>query len=169
MRTIRSLLGMTALGGLLLLFGTAGASTVGTSKNRAIHVFAIDAPDGKGTVVVSGAIADYGTSSSLPSNYRITKVVLQHGTFEVNTSKLEQAEMPSVNSATCSYTYSGTASVTAVGGTGAYVGIKGTLRATASGAGILTKLKNGKCQESENSEPIFTIGTVQTSGTVTIS
>ena len=170
MQTIRSSLAMTALVGLLVLFGTsAGASSTKTPETRAVQVFSTTAPDGKGTVVISGAIADYGTSSALSNDYIITRIKLQHGTIEVNTSKLEQAETPSVNSATCSYTFSGTAPITVVRGTGSYVGIKGTLTATASGAGILARLKNGKCQESESSEPLFTIGTVQTSGTVTIS
>jgi hypothetical protein len=170
MRTIHSLLRATVLGGILLLLGTpVGAVTSKASLSRAVQVFSTIGTNGKGTVVVSGAIADHGTSSSLASNYTITKIVLQHGTIEVNTSKLEQAETPSVNSTTCSYTYSGTAEVSIVSGTGSYNGIKGTLKATAAGAGILTKLKSGKCQESESSEPIFSIGTVQSSGTVTVS
>lgn len=101
-----------------------------------IAIFATPTHAGNtGTVLITGAIGDYGTYTSSnqdgtanPSGSYI-KFVLKKGTFEINASKLTDSHKAG-DRATCSVVFSGTAHAPVSNGTGQYSGIRGTLTVT---------------------------------------
>jgi hypothetical protein len=95
-------------------------------------------------------------SPSVAGKGTINKIDLSKGSFEVNIAKFVSHPPPPVDPKTCSFADSFTASAPIVKGTGtgAYAGIRGTFKVTVTNAGILPKLKSGKCNESPNATPV---------------
>jgi uncharacterized membrane protein len=129
-----------------------------------------------GPVVITGAIGDYGTATSINQNGTVNvkgnyvKVALKKGTFEINSVAFNKAAnnaQPTFNSSNCSQFVSASGSVTVFDGTGAYAGIKGTLSVVATFAGVSSKLTSGKCNESQSAQPVAEYGTITGSGSVT--
>jgi hypothetical protein len=115
---------------------------------------------GNGTIVVVGAIGDYGKTMNEKNG--IGKVVLHKGTFEVNLNairkKLQSAKPTVANTTTCSFVFGATAPAKLFNGTGMYTGISGTVMLTETFAGYgpfyKTGAHKGKCNTNSNSTPI---------------
>jgi hypothetical protein len=129
--------------------------------------------------VIVGAIGDYGTATSLDQNGTVdaqggyVKIALKKGGFEINSvafNKAVSSTQPVINNSTnCSVEEVGSGTVTVFDGTGAYAGISGTLHVTGTFAGIGSRLKSGKCNESQSAQPVAIFGTITGSGTVSFS
>jgi hypothetical protein len=125
--------------------------------------------------VLTGAIADSGTSATVNSSGKPTKngkyklLVLKKGTILLNTTQLNaavnNANPTTFNSTTCSGSFAGTAPVPTVSGTKAYAGISGSVNITVTFA-IVLPLTKGKCNTNTNANPIAQYGSVSGSGTV---
>jgi uncharacterized membrane protein len=130
-------------------------------------------------VVLAGAISDYGTATSIDKNGKTDpngnyeKVVLKHGTFEVNSTTFNKASnsaSPTISSTSgCSVDLAVNGPVTFFKGTGSYKGISGTIQMTQVFVGIASKLKDGKCNESNNAAPIAAGIAFYGTGTVSFS
>ena len=90
-----------------------------------------------------------------------SKVVLSHGTITINLAQGVAAENrlfnnigKSVSQTTCGMNAPYSAPVTFVSGTGAYVGIRGVATVKTSEIGVFPRAANGKCNLSENAEPV---------------
>jgi hypothetical protein len=128
---------------------------------------------GGGTIIVAGAIGDYGTTT--PLNKRgIGEAVLKKGTFEVDLEKVVAASNSAAptleNAATCSLVFSFAGPVTITHGTGLYKGISGTATITETFAGIgplyRSGAKKGRCDMSANAAPIAQWGSIIGIGSV---
>ena len=178
MRVARPVLVVAMLGSVLLLATVAfGAST---PPGGSVHVFATPGPTG--TILLTGAIGDYGKTLDIDANGKVdpkgpyVKVNLKQGTFEINAVALNirLAKLnPPVNKTTCSAEGSGTGSVTLLDGTGLYKGISGTLNVTVTFAAIAPRLTSGKnkgqCNLSNSAQPVDQDGWITGTGTVKFS
>jgi hypothetical protein len=99
-----------------------------------------------GTVMITGAIGDYGTSLSENARGKAVK----KGPFKL--LRLHK----------------GTAPITIVKGTGAYTGITGSVTFTVSYGLILPKKKSGACTEKTSTKPLATFTSFSGTGTVTL-
>jgi hypothetical protein len=172
----------SVLGGLLIGGTSAlGAGAPSTRAGGTINVFATPAVGyGHGTALITGAIADHGTTLNIDRNGNAdpsglhTKVTLTMGSFEVDgnalNASLSLASPNLFNQATCSVTKVATAPVTLLAGTGLYKGIIGTLNVTVIEAAILPRFASGKhkgqCNTGINAKPIAIWGSVDGSGMV---
>ncbi len=134
-------------------------------------------------IVVAGAIGDYGTATSIDKDGKVNangdyvRIKLKHGGFEVNSvalnKKTNNAPPTLVNAATCSFVFGGSGPVTLYNGSGEYAGISGTLQITETFAGIgpvyKTGAKKGKCNMSNNAQPIAFWGSITGIGKVKFS
>jgi hypothetical protein len=121
-----------------------------------IRVFITKQTATKDKVLVTGAIADYGTEVAEDANGKIDpdgnfeKVTLKQGGFTVNGTALpnaiqKQFSKEPINGKNCSLAFTGTGPSTIGSGTGAYAGISGKVSITLTVAGITTKNKKGVC------------------------
>jgi hypothetical protein len=161
---------LVGLGGMLI---GAGASAAGMPMGGTVRVFVVPGNgQGNGTIVVAGAIGDYGKTTQEKNG--IGKVFLHKGTFEVNlkaiSKKLNNAKPTIDNTTTCSFVFSATAPVPLLNGTGMYKGIKGTIVLTESFAGYgpfyKTGVRKGKCDTSNNATPLAQWASITGIGTV---
>jgi hypothetical protein len=180
MRAGSSVIGVAAVLGGLLIGGTSalGAGAPSTPAGGTINIFATPAGNGHGTTLITGAIADHGTTLKIDQNGKpdpnghYTKVTLTKGTFEIDgnalNTALSNASPTLFNQATCSVTLSATATVTLLDGTGLYKGITGTVNVTIIEAALLPRFATGKhkCNTHNNAKPIAIWGSVDGSGTV---
>jgi hypothetical protein len=128
-----------------------------------------------GAFMFTGAIGDYGstqreTASGSPNaNGDFVRFTLKHGTFVADATgffnALNHAKF-SFDNATCSGTFGATGPATLSQGTGQYAGISGTLRVSGTFAQIGPRLKNGKCNMSQNAKPVAQFNTVTGTGHV---
>lgn len=129
--------------------------------------------NGHGKILFTGAIGDYGTTrtvnasgkASSKGNYGLA--ILSKGTILVNLSQFNAATNnanPTPNSSNCSVSFSTSAPVQIVRGTGAYAGITGSVTFNADFAGIFPKTGNGSCNGNANPKAQFI--TITGSGTV---
>jgi hypothetical protein len=175
MRGLKAVLCAAMLGGVL--FGANAALGAGMEPGGSVHVFATPGPTG--TILLTGAIGDYGKTLNINANGKVdanghyVKVNLKHGTFEINAVALnvKLAKVnPSINKTTCSGEGSGTGSVTLLDGTGLYKGLSGTLNVTASFAVIAPRFTSGKskgqCNLSNSAQPVDQYSWITGSGTV---
>jgi hypothetical protein len=131
-------------------------------------------------IILTGVIGDYGTSTNTNKagtpndNGNYARVVLQHGGFEVNLTTLNKitnnAPPLMVNATNCSVVFGGSGPVTLSDGTGAYVGITGTIHMTEKFAGIGAKYtsgpKKGQCNMSNNAAALAFAGSITGIGKV---
>ena len=134
-------------------------------------------------IVVVGAIADSGIGTSVDKNGKVDpngsyeRIVLKKGSFEANSTALDQSagsEPPTLNDvSTCSFAFSASGPITLSDGKGAYAGISGTLNVTEQFVGIGPRYKAGKnkgaCNQSDNARPIAGAGAVSGTGTIAFS
>ena len=168
---IARVLAAAALGAALFGGATAFAASAQTTSRGAVNYFEVSTlGSGTATAVVTGAITDYGVDHvGVADNGNVNQIVLQKGSFEVNVSELNKADVPVLHAKTCSYTAEGTASVTLLDGTGAYAGIKGTIKITSMSVGVLPRLTSGTCNESDSASPLEVVRSARGSGTVSFS
>ena len=154
------------MGGLTL--ASAAASAQSSSSGGNIQVWLTPSLTGNGgKILITGAIADYGLTKGKKSG----QAVLKKGTIKVNLKQFNAATNavnPTVNPSNCSTSFTASAPVPIVSGTGAYAGITGSFTLTAQYAFILPKTKSGSCNTSNNANPISQYGSVSGSGTVSL-
>jgi hypothetical protein len=129
--------------------GSAALAASSAPQGGKIRVFVTTATSNKEKIVVTGAIGDYGTTVSQDANGKVDpngtfeKVTLKHGSFIIDdtalTKKLDNEPPTVVNISNCSIVFVGSGPATIENGTGAYAGIRGTLRLTYTFAGIAPK------------------------------
>ncbi len=140
----------------------AAAATHGT-----VHVWVTPGKGAVDSIVLTGVIGDHGTATSIEKNGTVNKngvyvrVKLTQGTFEVDAVPLNQRLdklQPVIDKTTCSAWGSGSGNITLFNGTGAYAGIRGTIRMTTSFAAVLPRYKSGpkkgQCNVGENAVPV---------------
>jgi hypothetical protein len=147
-----SLVAVASIFGVLLLDGGMATAASKTPVAGTVRIFETPGQNGTGSVVITGAIGDYGTvvgdtsNGKNPNDY--SKVTLKQGTFEVNQTafyaKLSKAAF-SILQSSCSSEGSATGRATVFDGTGLYAGISGTVSLTETQAWILPRGSNGKC------------------------
>jgi hypothetical protein len=165
----RWILATLASGGAVALFTATSAG----APSGAIHLYEISnmGPGAPGTVVVTGAINDGGVGSATGVKTGKGTLTLSHGTIkDVPSSAFISREQDlfarTVNPPGCALVGTITGPVKIVGGTGAYAGITGTLRATYTVAAVLPKLKNGRCNTHHKVRPIGVAIFIRASGNV---
>ena len=132
-----------------------------------------------GKILITGAIADHGTvistnAAKKPTAKGAYKLLrLKNGTILVDGTQLGKAltagQPSTLNASNCSAIFGATAPVTLSSGTGAYVGISGTVTITATFAFIGPKTKSGTCTMKTSAQPVGTYSSITGSGTVSFS
>jgi hypothetical protein len=179
---------VAAIAGLVTLAAVVGgapaygsrAATVPTGGSIYIHATGNEGP--VGSIIITGAIGDYGRTVSIDRNGKtdnngnFVKITLKKGTFEVDSTTLNAKTnhaQPMINKGTCSFRFSGTAPVTLFNGTGLYTGIKGKVLITISFGAVGSVYKSGphkgQCNMSESSPPLAQYASITGPGTVTFS
>jgi hypothetical protein len=156
--------------------GTAlAASGSGTPKGGQIQLFVQPGQhQGSGTIVITGAIGDYGTTKGFTAHgKRYSFVRLQQGTLVVDLTKiatLVNNTTPTTDVATCSASITETAPALIVSGTGLYQGARGTITITESigfiGSRYATGPKKGQCNNSNTSTTAAELASVHGVGSV---
>ena len=141
------------VGATACAFGAGPAAlAAATPKGGKIRVFLTAASATKSTIVITGAIGDYGTALSVDANGKVDpngnfeKVTLKQGGFLVDGTTLNKKldhTKPTINASNCSFVFSGTAPTMISDGTGAYAGITGKVAITLTFAGITPKTAKG--------------------------
>lgn len=170
---VLKLAAVLAVIGSLLVVGS-GAFAAGTPAGGSVRMFGTPKGAG-GNFMFTGAIGDYGSTQrenangSPNANGNYVKFTLKKGTFVANATglfvALNKAKF-TFNAATCSASGSGTGPATLSDGTGLYTGISGTLKVTATFAEVGPRLKNGKCNQSNNAKALSQFQSVTGSGHV---
>ncbi len=154
-----------------------------TPAGGTIEIWATPGNGPVGPIVITGAIGDYGTATTIDKNGKAdnngdyVKIALKHGGFEVNSVVLNQktnAAAPiMVNNTTCSVEFGGSGPVTLFNGTGMYAGITGTVHITetfaAVGGRYTTGPKKGQCNMNNSSQPLAFWGSITGTGKVAYS
>jgi hypothetical protein len=178
-RIIRAVLGLAVLGGALLSGVPASAAATSPPAGGPVQLFALPGSGAIGSILVTGAIGDHGTSVSVNQNGKAdtsgnyVKITLKNGAFEGNDTALNSAAnrpQPTFNTVTCSGSVSISGPVTLFGGSGLYAGIGGTITITETSALILPRYasgsKKGQCNESASAKPLAEDAFITGSGTV---
>ena len=158
---------LAILGAVPVVLAGGAALAAGKPAGGVVHVYEVDPSltSSVGDIILTGAITDHGKDhQGIAAKGTINKLVLTKGTFEVNTSKL--TVNPPLDPKTCTIAGSATGPVAIVtgSGTGAYRGLRGTVTTTVTIAGVLPKLKSGKCNG--KAAPIAGFSWVKASGRV---
>jgi hypothetical protein len=183
MRVAKAALSVAVLGSVLLGGSPAFAATLpSTPAGGSVKLFATPSNGLRATILMTGAIGDYGNGLTIEkngtpnSNGNYVKVMLQKGGFEINSATLNakgNKAQPTFNTTTCSAALSVAGPVTLFNGTGLYTGIAGTLTVTETAAFILpryTSGKNkGKCNTSNNAQPVKQYASIMGTGTLSFS
>jgi hypothetical protein len=126
-------------------------------------------------ILVTGAITDYGKATSVDKsgktdeNGNYEKLVLQKGTFWVDATALNKVlakTRPTIDKGHCYYEFKGSGPTKLIKGTGAYAGISGNVQVSLDFVAIGPLLGSGKCNMSNNAQPVAQYGDVTGSGTV---
>lgn len=164
---------------LALLLSPAGlvpAAAAASPTSGVVYVWVTPGSGASSSVVLTGAIGDYGKGVSMDKNGKVdpnggyVRVTLQRGSFIVNSVALDQKSntaKPRLNQKTCSFQLSVTGNITLSGGTGAYQGIRGQLLVTAQFAGVSPRQKNGACGFSDRTGPLASWAAITGRGPVT--
>jgi hypothetical protein len=177
MRVAKVVVGVAVFGGLLV----GAAPTVGNAAPAGgpIRVFVTPGSGAAGTILITGAIGDYGKTittdqnGNADSNGNYARNVLKKGSFLADLTALNAAansQQPTLNTDTCSGFFSVRGPVTLSKGTGAYKGISGTLQVTETFAFVFPRYtggaRKGQCTMGQDAEPAAQYGSVTGSGTV---
>jgi hypothetical protein len=157
----------------------AGTSTMPTGGTVKVFVTPKGASGEHGTILIIGAIGDWGTTLNVNANGtadpngNYAKVTLQKGTFLVNLTSLNALSnkvQPTFYAGSCSADFSVKGPIGLSEGTGAYQGISGTLTILETFAFILPRYASGahagQCNTSNNAQPVAQHGDITGSGTV---
>jgi hypothetical protein len=151
-------------------WGSVAATAQSSTTGGAIQVWVTPSltNNGGGKILITGAIGDNGiTKKGKNSNM----AVLKKGTITVNLKQFNAAgnsANPTINQSSCSGSFSYSAPVPIVSGTGAYAGITGSFNLTGQFAFILPRTKSGSCNTSNNANPISQYASVMGSGSVNL-
>jgi uncharacterized membrane protein len=171
-----------ALAGALLSVATA-ANTPSTPAGGPVLLLATANGSPKGTIVLAGAIGDYGKTLTIDKNGKpnangnFVEITLKKGSFEVNSTAFNKKTAkapPTINDkATCSFAFTASGPVTLFNGTGLYKGISGTVNITVNFVGVGPRFtsgkKTGQCNTSNSAKPLASSGTISGRGTVKFS
>jgi len=162
---------LTAVSVAALAVSGALAAADGATAGGPVQLYEADTElaGSLGTVILTGAITDHGHDhQGVDPTGTINKLVLSKGSFEINVGDLGNllTFTPDPNKG-CSADGSATAPIPIVAGsgTGAYKGISGTLKTTASVAFIVPRLANDGCDTNATRYP----GVLIANGAGTIS
>ncbi len=144
-----------------------------------MKVFATPGNGAGGTILITGAIGDYGKTLSIDKNGKTdsnggyVRITLHKGTFEINSTALNakaNKAQPAVFEATCSAQFFVTGRVTLFNGTRLYKGLTGTVNITETYAVIFPLYKSGKnkgqCNLSNNAQPLGQYSSITGTGRV---
>jgi len=147
-----------------------------------VKIFVNPGNGASGTILVTGAIGDYGKTLTIDkngktdSNGNYVRITLHKGTFEVNSTALNakaNKAQPAFYNATCSAQFFVTGRVMLFNGTGLYKGLTGTVNITETYAVILPLYKSGKdkgqCNASNNAQPLSYYSSITGTGRVSFS
>ena len=157
----------TALSPLVL---TAAPASAAPATSGVVHVYAVNSGGSTGTIVVTGAIGDWGKDISGASP-TTNQIVLSKGSFDVNTAAIGRAfskAKPKGDPANCGVVLAVSAPATLSNGTGAYKGISGKVNLTVSNAALLPTKSDGTCDETPSSVALGELTITQGSGTIAI-
>ena len=152
--------------------GSAGAS----GRSGTIYAYGTPGLDGpNGTVIITGAIGDYGTTTKADRNGQVdpngqySLLQLKNGTVLSDPSALDakiQAGTPNakIDPVSCSLQGSVSAPNPIISGTGAYAGITGTVDTTFTIAELAARTPSGACDT--NADPIDVYATIYSTGVV---
>jgi hypothetical protein len=171
-RSVKVLVGGSILAAALLI---ASPPVFASTSGGKIQIWVTPNPsnNGGGTVLITGAVGDYGTAQEVnaagkpDSKGKYREVKLTKGTILFNLTAYQAAQNSAkfvFNTSTCTGYSSSGAPIQFVSGTGAYLGIKGSATLNSEIALILPKKKNGSCNE--NANPLSSYSSVYGSGTV---
>jgi hypothetical protein len=172
-----------AAGALLAGASAAGFATAAPAKapGGTIHFWVTPGKGAVDKIVITGAIGDYGTATSITKSGKVdqngdyVKLALRNGGFKVNAVAFDakaSRQAPTLDRATCSAWTAIHGTITVFNGTGAYAGISGTLTIQTSYAMIgplhKTGPHKGTCNLSNNAAPVAQFsGSITGSGKVT--
>ena len=146
-----------AVGSIVCMLGGGSvawaASTPGAGPIRMFFTYQTPTKD---KVLITGAIADYGTAISQDRNGKVDpngnyeQVTLKQGAIVIDATALTRAiqkqfSKEPINPTNCSLALTGSGPGTIKTGTGAYAGITGKLKITLTVAGIAPKTAKGRC------------------------
>jgi hypothetical protein len=153
-----------------------GAGSSSAPAGGPIHVFVQPSQgQGNGKILITGAIGDYGAthkaSSSGGKTYATATLKKGAITFDLTAINTKvNHTTPTLDKATCSASFSESAPVPVVSGTGLYAGIHGTVRLTESfgfiGSTYKSGSKKGQCNLSNSAPTVAQMGEVYGNGTV---
>lgn len=172
---------MAAAAAACALGATAAVAASSPPAGGPIRVFGTSSGlGGGGTVLVTGAVGDHGTSRSVnksgkpAANGHYVKLSLTQGTILLNKTKLDASinrafGAAKVNPATCSLSVVASGTLPIVSGTGHYAGVAGTVRITIGVGFILPRYTSGaragQCNESNSAQPTASLQIVEGAGT----
>jgi hypothetical protein len=182
MRIVGAIAGIVILAALAS-GGSAFASRVAdTPAGGGVYIHATGSNGPAGTIIVTGAIGDYGKTLSINKNGKtdnngnFVRITLRQGTFEVDATALNARESHTqalINKTTCSIHFTGTAPVTLFNGTGLYKGIKGKVLITVSFGGVGPRYGSGahkgQCNFGRNTPPLAQYASITGPGTVSFA
>ena len=153
-----------------------GAGSSATPAGGPIQIFVQPGHgQGKGKILVTGAVGDYGTTSPTKGSggKKLGTATLKKGTITIDltaiSAKVDKAS-PAINKATCSASLTETAPAPVVSGTGLYAGIHGTIQITESfgflGSTYKSGPKKGQCDMSNSAPTVAQMGDVYGKGSV---
>jgi hypothetical protein len=158
----RTLIMLSVVAGALLALAANGSAATPPSGGL-IHVYGVSRTANTNTLLITGAFATSAVTRNIGKNTGL--VTAPNGSFKVNLTKLNSAPgSGSLNGKTCSGAFMVKGPITLFGGTGAYVGISGTIKLAETFAAIVPRKANGKCNE--NANPTVSLSFFQGSGTV---
>jgi hypothetical protein len=162
-----------AAAGLAAIAAVLAPGAGAAKKTGAIQIYvsgtAVTTP-----IVVTGVVTDHGKATSVTKagkpdeNGNYEKIVLQKGGFWVDARQLNAIlnhQKPTFDKNQCYFAFKGSGPTTLMKGTGAYAGISGTVNVTVQFVFLGPKTKSGKCNMSNNSQPVASYGNVTGSGT----
>ena len=124
------------------------------------------------SVIVTGTVSDHGVDHvGAVDSGKFDKVVLSRGTFEIGNAtiaaNLTSGEQ-SAGTKGCWFTLADSGSVALKDGTGAYSGIRGTLKFSLTRAAIMPRRSNGSCEYGTNFTPVSSVGWLDAQGSITL-
>ncbi len=148
----------------LLVSGAVALAGGSGGSGGEIHVYGVSPTGGNNSqIIITGTFAARGETQNVSEN--IGMVTTANGTFKVNLRELNHAPgTGGLNRQTCSGAFTSTAPVTLFDGTGAYKGIRGTIKIKATFAAIFPRTGSGKCNADAN--PSTALSFFQGEGTV---
>ena len=167
---------VAAIFGALMVIGAPAA--VGAPAGGSVQIWGTPSltSNGGGTFLLTGAIAGAAKATKTNASGKPSKTgqysVLKFGTgtILVDRRKLSKAlkhvaSPTTFNSTTCSGSFTASAPLPIVSGTGAYAGISGIVKTKISFA-LVFPLTNGKCNPNTNAKPLGQFATISGNGTV---